>query len=70
MSEVDPERPASVSTGGFLRVASRTGRARWPGIRLSTSPVGWDVSVTHRSAKDWGSLSPGMSSVGCLPLPG
>jgi hypothetical protein len=26
-SEVDPERPASVSTGGFLRAASRTRRA-------------------------------------------
>jgi hypothetical protein len=37
--EVDPGRPAGISTGGFPRVASRTRRASRPGTGLSASPV-------------------------------
>jgi hypothetical protein len=34
MCEVDPGRPAGISTGGFPRVASRTRRASRPGTGL------------------------------------
>ena len=62
--EVDPGRPAGVSTGGFPRAASRTRRARFRATGAPQAPS-WVVRfLMPRPATESGSLFPGIGSRG------
>ena len=68
--EVDPGRPAGVSTGGFPRAASRTRRARFRATGAPQAPS-WVVwFLIPRPATESGSLLPGIGSAWCASSPG